>query len=522
MTLMMKIYPVFLTSVLAINNAQFSTGAHSLLSPEFRGNSTTQVNNTNIIAAIGGPSSVMIDGDLILSGDWGYGFSIHRMNDDGSTTLLYRDYAYDFGTTYNSFAVNKTRGKVFCGNMNQNFIEQYDYSAWKNGGTGPTVVGTRIAPGNTGISNLMTGYWYYGGLYACGDWLYICRYPAVGWQYTSVVTRVNTETLVAEYLTITRGYNNIGYGSFTYDPITDRLYEVGIAGDGGIAIITDPSGTTPGVYGVYTGGIGMSNDQYPDIYCSGNELVVWTYGYRVWRIDITPCLSSTNVPTVVWASPETNTSGDGFAGMHGFSSVEGLDMACIRSDRDIARASGWVDLDNGVLVGSPTDPGTFQHQYLGASYSGFWKKVTSAGVSPTTYWIWCAYGWYGHTIRSFTETTGPRLYNSWDCTFGTFTLTGNVNVGSAYLMAPGTTPSGCSLSYYASNDNGAHWQAITEGALFDFATTGYQVQIKIAGTGTDAKSSYVKVIGAMTITIFDQPSTYTPSMAQRLKLAGVS
>jgi hypothetical protein len=283
------------------------------------------------------------------------------------------------------------------------------------------------------------------------------------------------------------------------------------------------------VYSIYLRTATGNYGSYPDIYTDGDVIVLQSYapGYNIHKLDIsTPLSGASNEPDNVWSSPEYNLhSNYGYSGFMGFSKPVGLDIAVLKSDRGYAVASGWVDLDNGILVASNTTSTTSPTQsenILDVDYGYRFKLITSDGGTPTTYWVWWGYSSRdGANWHVFTEDKGPRLENSWDVTFGPWQLDSTANVKSAMIVVDGaTTPASCTLDIYARND-GVNWQAITPGISFDFVTTGNEVELKIVGTGTDLKSSYVKSDNGPLIALFDELVAYSlPLRRTTMRLAG--
>jgi len=504
----------FSTDVVSSSNVMLATDKYTLLAPKWQSRTDTATSSAGSAAEIGGINSMMVDGDLLICGSWGSGLMVYRIADNGTPTLIWQEVANI--TVLCGLAVDTANGIAYAGYWDDG-IWAWDYSAFKAGGAGPGAYVTKYTVANSNLPHVGTGYPYFGGMYMCGDWLYFNRYNNAG--AGSYVERWNPGTDTYETIAVTRAGGTTNYnGGFTYDPATDRLYQCSISGSGGLWVVLDPSSASPTAYAVYAG----SYNFYPDVYTSGDDLVVWYHGYRILKINITDCITpgGTTTPTVVWTSPEVSTYANLFTGYHGIYRPEDVDIAIVRADRDSARTSGWVDLDNGILVSSPLLPdplGTL----LYSSYAYNFKKVTSAGASPTAYWVWDAYATPG--LYTFAVTKGPRLETSWEIILGTFQLSDTANVKSAYVnMAALTVPSGCSVAVYASNNNGSDWQTITLSDFFDFETTGNQVQVKIIATGLENKGPYSKTIGSSAITLCNQPTTATISKVQQNRLAGVS
>lgn len=507
------------------------TGVGVIISPTPQGRDDNPTYTGQTLRIMGGPNSVMIDGDLIITANWGFGIKVFRIADNGTISLLASSTS---GHVYaNSLALDAVRGKAYLGRYATNGIQEFDYSDFQGGGSGSLGVGTLWTPGNSNLQDGQAGYPYFGGLYMCGDWIYHCRYGDAG--AGAYVERWNRETDVAEQIAVIRGAGTIYNGGFTYVAGTNRLYQAGISGGGGIFVVTDPeaAAATVKAWRVNTAVSGHPSNNYPDLVQDNgttDHVIVWGHGYRIIKLDIGTCLETegSSTPSVVWQASSTNTRNSDLAmGYHGLFLLDPgvLDIAWIRSDRLFLRAGGWINQSNGDVVGGGLDAGVggfVSGDVLYTGYSGVWKKVTSAGGSPTTYWVWAGYDSDGYAFHVYPASTGPRCNTSWEVVFGTYSMAGDPNVKSAILTIPGyQIPSGCSLSFYLSNDNGANYQAVTPGTLVDFATTGYQVRIKIVGAGTQSKGSYVKGAG-ISLTMCDQVIAYARSRLLSMKIAGVT
>lgn len=508
------------------------TGVGMIIAPTPQGRNDNPTYSGQSNAIISGPNCMMIDGDLILTANWnGTGLRVYRIADNGTITFLDNDAT---GQTYpNSMALDTVRGKVYTGRYATAGIQEYDYSDFQGGGSGSITAGTLWTTGNSNLQFNTSGYPYFCGLYMCGDWIYICRYNNSG--AGAYVERWNRETDVAEQIAVIRGAGTIYNGGFTYVAGTNRLYQGGLSGGGGLFVVTDPeaAAATVKAWRVNTAVSGNPSNNYPQLVQDNTDtehVIVWGHGYRIIKLDIGTCLETegSSTPSVVWQSATTNTRNSDLAlGYHGLNLLDPgvLDIAWIRADRAFLNEGGWINQSNGDVVGSGLYAGSGGFvcgDVLYSSYSSVWKKVTSAGGSPTAYWVWGGYGGDGGAFHVYPAATGPRCNTSWEVVFGTYTMTYDPNVKSAVLTVPGyQVPSGCSLSFYLSNDNGANYQAVTPGTLTDFATTGYQVRIKIVGAGTQSKGSYVKG-GGISLTMCDQVIAYSRSRLLSMKISGVT
>jgi hypothetical protein len=312
------------TQKVTSTNCFMDSLVHTIIAPEFK---STDANATyggsgGLCYSIGGPNAFAVDGDLIITASWQYGFLVTRIGDNGTITQLYRDATPCGSANMNNLAVNTTRGKAWvCSYATANKIQEYDYSAWKSGGTGPTVVGTLWTNVSAGLPWGQFGYAYFCGTYMCGDWIYLNRYNNAG--AGTNVERWNPITNTFQTIAVTNASGTIYNGGFTYDAANNRLYQAGLSGSGGLYIITDPAGASPVVYRSKTDVGGLAANVYPDMYIDPDnptQLIVWGHvTYRTGKINITVPLSGvSSTPTLIWIGAETDNNLSAFyRGYHG-------------------------------------------------------------------------------------------------------------------------------------------------------------------------------------------------------------
>lgn len=515
------------SEIVSITNSAVAVGKHLVIVPNMKSNTENYVTANTNSCPIGGMDCMQADGDLLITSNWGYGLQIYRISDAGQLTLLEQN-TYS-NSTWHSLAVNKTRGKIYVGTYWHGTICEFDYSAFKNGGSGSLVMNRAITSGTNNLPYVQYGYPYWNAMGFAGDWLYFNRYES---NIGSYMERWNPTTNVYQQIPVVRGGTyGIYNGGVFYDQANDRMYSGGVSGSGGLFVTINASTSSPTSYRIRTGGYGYDWNTFPSIYVSPtnpNHIIVWVYGYRLVKFDITNCLladgsGGTDQPAVVWASSETNASSDLWTGLHGLYRPEDFDMAIIRADRGVGFGTCLVDLDNGIIIGSPLDHYTYSTKPLCSSYAYNFRKIRSAGATPTWYWVWNGHGYHGHTNYVFSSDKGPRLETNWDVVFGVYTLTGNLNIRSI-IASPGTinAPTDTTLTIYASNNNGVSWQTVAPNIFTDFTSTGYQLKVKIVGTGTNTKCSYIKMMGSMVVTYLDTDSGSIAGKKIIRKLAGIS
>ena len=103
------------------------------------------------------------------------------------------------------------------------------------------------------------------------------------------------------------------------------------------------------------------------------------------------------------------------------------------------------------------------------------------------------YGYDGHSFKIWSDTYKNELIENWDITYGIYSLDNSANIDFVYWNQVGYfVPSGCSLGFFVSNNNGESWEGYTgtSTAEHNFSSTGSQLLCKVTGTGSVSKNAY--------------------------------
>ena len=490
---------------------------------------------------IGCVNGYEIDGDLLFTVGWGDGFAVRRLNNDGTMTKLFHDTNFlwrDSGITYNhlqSIAISKESHKGVVMTYNVDGYTTFDYSGLLNGGTTfvkdarPTHSNPQIFIGSqdTGGGYVSsTGLYYFGGLTAAGDWIYATEYDA---RHYKRCMRRNISTGVEERLWMDSTSGNImysgsaaidrnGYRGWTmYDEYNDRILWANYY-NSNFSIILDASTSSPKSVWCDMGDAGQGDDGYeqgwfiPDPVNAPNVFWVGASG-RFSKVDITPCFTG-SAPTLVGgpvydgsSKPgqnyanlfragtkyQTVTSGQPTDKMSGHP-----DFIPTTSDRGKAMISGWLDSENDVFVA------LYRHDTVledttslgrGRSYRSDYGNnlVRMYSANGTPWWIQTGYGYDGHGFKIWSDTYKNELIENWSVEYGAYTLANEANINFVFWNQKDYyTPSGCTLSFFVSNNNGSTWESYsgTETEEHNFTSIGTQLLCKIQGSGTVAKNAY--------------------------------
>jgi hypothetical protein len=157
---------------------------------------------------------------------------------------------------------------------------------------------------------------------------------------------------------------------------------------------------------------------------------------------------------------------------------------------------GWMDWDNSRVVGllyhtdftEDTTTGGRGRSYR-SDYSNPIFKMQSA--NGTDWWVKTGYGSDGHSFKVWSDSVGGGLIGNWSAEFGTFTLDNSEAIDFVFLsVVDHFTPSGCTLSYFVSNNNGSTWESTTPGTFHSFSSSGTQLRVKYSATGNPSKAPY--------------------------------
>ena len=489
---------------------------------------------------IGYSTSYEIDGDLLFTVGWGDGMAARRLNNDGTMTKLFHDDNFlwrDSGSTYNhlqSIAISKDSHKGVVMTYNVDGYTTFDYSGLLDGGTTfvkdarPTHSNPQIFIGSqdTGGGYVSsTGLYYTGALTAAGDWIYASEYDA---RHYKRVMRRNISTGAEERLWMDATAGNImypgsaaidrnGYMGWTmYDEHNDRVLWANYY-NANFSIILDASTSNPKSVWCDMGDASQGDDGYemgwfiPDPVNAPNVFWVGASG-RHSKVDITPCFTGVK-PTVLQIAYEgANNPGQNFANLFRAGTkyqtvltgqptdrmVGHSDFVPTTSDRGRAMISGWIDTTNNRLVALYRFENMTEDTVSlgrGRSYRSDYgvNIVRMYSANGTPWWVQMGYGYDGHSFKIWSDTYKNELIENWDITYGIYSLDNSANIDFVYWNQVGYfVPSGCSLGFFVSNNNGESWEGYTgtSTAEHNFSSTGSQLLCKVTGTGSVSKNAY--------------------------------
>jgi hypothetical protein len=487
---------------------------------------------------IGGYNAYEIDEDILLTTGWGDGFAARRLNNDGTLTKLYHDNNFlwrDTTSTYNhtqSLAVSKTSHKGVIMTYNVDGYTTFDYSGLMNGGTTfvkdprPTHSNPDIFIGSqdTGGGYLRRcGNSYLGSLTAAGDWIYGSDHNAT--HYKKVLRR-NISTGVEERLDSTSASimysgsaatDRNGYRGWTmYDEVNDRILYA-FYYNGNFTLVLDASTANPKTVWCDMADVGLGDDGYeqgwfiPDPVNAPNVFWVGVNSSHA-KIDITPCLSGNTATLLKRVYTESQTAGNNYgnlfrAGTKYQSATNGEptdkmpgypNFYPTASDRGKAMIPGWVDGDNGRMVALLRHDTVVEDTVTGGrgrSYrSDYGTNITRMySANGTPWWVQVGYGYDGHGFRIWSDTYRNELIPNWSVTYDAQVLDNNANIDFVFWnRVDYFTPSGTTLSFFVSNDNGVTFESYTgtDTGEHNFSSTGNSLVCKVSASGDVSKNAY--------------------------------
>lgn len=485
---------------------------------------------------IGGWNGYEVDGDLIFTVGWGDGFAVRRLNNDGTMTRLFYDSNFlwrDTSITYNhlqAVAIDKINKKGVVMTYNVYGYTTFDYSGLMNGGTTfvkdprPSHSNPHFFIGSQDTGNgyiRRVGNAYVGGSCAAGEWIYAHDHDATHYYKvmrrnlrTGEEQRLDTRTDIK--LDGTATTDRAGYrGWICYDEVNDRIFYCTYY-SANFTLVLNASTSSPKSVWVDMGDAGMGTHGYEfGLFVEdpvNNPNVVWIGAEsRIAKIDMTPCFTGSKPTVLAQRYTEDGNranqygvlfrAGTKYQGLNGDAMDKSpLDSSFlpITSDRGFALLDGWIDQDNDRIVAVYRHDNTTEDTSSwgrGRSYRSDYGcnvfRMRSANGTP--YWIKLGYGYDGHSIKVWTDDYGNKMAENWQVVFGTFTLDNSANVDFVFWNRTDYfAPSGCSVQFFVSNNNGSTWEAYsgTDSSEHHFSTTGTQLRLKVVGKGTEYKNAY--------------------------------
>ena len=484
---------------------------------------------------IGFPNGYEIDGDLIFTSGWGDGFAVRRLNNDGTLTKLFHDNNFlyrDTGNQYNhmqSVAIDRVNKKGVVMTYNVDGYTTFDYSGLMNGGTTfvkdprPTHSNPqRFIGGASGAVNLSSvGLYYTSGMVAAGEWIYAGEYDARHYQkYPRRNLRTGEEQLLTwetNGKTGTANDDRNGYRhTLFYDDVNDRVFFCAYY-NANFMMVERASTANPELVWCDMGDAGVGDDSYEmalhieDPVGAPNIITIGASG-RHCKIDITPCQTGTR-PTILEQVYENASGGQAYnvlmrAGTKYQSTTAGQPTdrmvgyphyIPVSPDRGRAMAShGWLDWDNNKYVSlyrpNNVTEDTSSHGRGQTYYSDYGCPVVRVySANGTPYWVQMGYGYHGHSFYVWSNDYANHLIPNWELEYGVYQLDNNANIDFVYWNKIGYyTPSGCTLQFFVSNNNGSTWEAYngTDDTQHTFSSTGNRLRCKLVGNGDVSKNAY--------------------------------
>lgn len=493
--------------------------------PQFKWGMSNRTGNLNggTDDLIGFPHGYGIDSNLIIHASWSGGLGIHRVEDDGSITNIYNntDPSAGYGDANNqSIVLHRPSRKFVIMSYDNNGYSIWDYSPCFNG-----EAPIKLEEGNPfisvdGVTIADVGSSYYSGLTIAGDWVYAADESATHYKAIArrnIVTGVQekidfTVDKVADSATIDRnGYRGI----LSYDSVNDRVFYQTYY-NANMTLITNASTSNPLAVWCDMGDAGLGDDAYEHgvfIPEPTNEpnIIILGCNSRVAKVDITPCFTGTRPTVIGQGSTEDPSNGSRFGNYFRVGIQEQAITAehsgrnpliptfCpTTSDRGRNMLDGWFDQDNFKVVGlyrhnNNTEDTTSNGR--GRSYRSDYgtPMFRMQSNNGTFWWVKLGYGYDGHQIWTWDNSIGNGLVGNWSVEWGTYTLESSASVDFVHLNKVNHfIPSGCSLSYYVSNNNGSTWESYTaaEDDFHTFSSSGTQLKVKYVASGFEDKAPY--------------------------------
>ena len=487
---------------------------------------------------IGFVNGYEIDGDLMFTVGWGDGFAARRLNNDGSMTKLYSENQFlwrDTTTTYNhitSVAIDKVNKLGVAMTYNVEGYTTFDYSGLENGGStfvkdprpthsNPDVfIGSQDTAG--GYVNRV-GSSYFSGLVAAGEWIYAGDHDSHHYKKvmrrnlnTGVEQRLETDDTNVMY-SGSAAQDRDGYRNWMmYDEVNDRVL-YGYYYNANFILVLDASTASPKTVWCDMADAGQGDDGYeqgwfiPDPVNAPNVFWVGTNS-RITKVNVTPCFSGNTATVITQRYVNSNTPGNIFniqfrAGTKYQSATNNQptdkmagypDFIPTSADRGRAMNPGWIDQDNNRIVSLYRFENTTEDTTSlgrGRSYRCDYGTpiVRMYSDNGTPWWVQVGYGYDGHGFRIWSDTYKNELIANWTIEYGDYTLSNSANIDFVFWrQVDYFTPSGCTISFFVSNDNGTTWESYsgTETAEHDFSSTGTTLLCKVSGSGDVSKNAY--------------------------------
>jgi hypothetical protein len=470
------------------------------------------------------PHGYGVDRNLIIHASWSSGMGIVRVNDDGSFTRIYSntDPSGGYGDANNqSIVIHKPSKKFVIASYDNNGYSIWDYSPCFNGDAPIRIEAAQYFINVSGQGAFDDfGSSYYSGLTIAGDWVYAAtenadHYKKLG-RRNIVTGEQQVIDLVTQKLDGTATIDRNGYrGCLSYDSINDRVFYQTFY-NGNMTVIVDASTSSPKSVWCDMGDAGLGDDAYEqgifviDPIKAPNVMTVGCTSRHA-HVDITPCFTGTKPTVLGQMYTEDGGTGQRFgnyfrAGVqeqaitdnHSERNPQFPTFIPTSPDRGRNRLDGWLDIDNYKIVGLYTNSSYTEDTTIGGrgrSYrSNYGTPIFRVkSENGTFWWVKLGYDYDGHRYYSWSNEIGNGLIGNWSVEYGSFVLDNNANIDFVHLdIKDHYVPSGCSLSYYVSNNNGSTWHTYnaTGSGYHTFSSNGNRLRVKYVATGYPDKAPY--------------------------------
>ncbi|MGD9697600.1 hypothetical protein [Acinetobacter sp.] len=476
-------------------------------------------------------STLRVDGDLLISSGWNDGFAVKRINNNGSITHLWYEYQ-PFSST--SLVLDTARGKAYSGGPAYNGIVEYDYSAYKNGGAGPGIKGRTLTVAANNLPFDKPGRNYWNGLEFSGNYLYILGVNTTG---LTTAMRWNVVTEQSDNLAVIN-YRNGGRsgGSIYYSADTDRIYYRWV-NDGEMWVVTNASKAqddpiSPArAFNIRFNDVGLGLHCYQAMSAESTENPnhVFVGGVHLFaELDITPCLNESTPGLPIRLSGISSSSWYDYNLWSNFEfitpdPVYKGDLIIMLSCQGYVEAHGWWDKEyNMPVVARQVENWHNSEDGLRYDYGG--ERALATTTDGTKYWVYTGYANSdGYSFHVFPESYGNVLEPHAEIVFGTFGLSNGGPVGQVKIdsLTDGMyIPSGCTVNYYLSSNNGVSWESFDPSGAHTFSTAGNQVRLKIVMDGFPYKMPHFWKIGFLNISLTERIPLHNKVRRSIRRLAG--
>jgi len=420
------------------------------------------------------------DNDLFISLGFTDGFTIRRLNDDGTLELLFTDSGPINTNGGVSLALDKENHKAYVSTYSKDGVEVYNYSGVTSGGTLTPFSEGVLTVANDNLPINRAGYQYFNGLKIVGDYLYMANISS-----GNIINRWHIPTQTTDNLSIINIGSNGYRGYLKYDNKNDRLYCINEQnGDLWLILSASTSADTAKCYHVDASNFLEGADIYVKMCVVDNDNAnyVWLsteYG-RFAKFDITNSITGTgdNPSAINYNNNLYNVDGNnipwiGLYGYHIFTEhpVYGSKLILGFPDRGYNTNVFWFDQDKKLTLakGHSTyiqyPEGTIEYGIPGTSASFDYDYMNfsigiSSGTSQKYTLVYGSGGSHGGTTFVYNNSKSFEFEDSGYIIFGNYTLYNNQDIGAILISnLDMNTPDETSIEIWVTNNSGLNWES---------------------------------------------------------------